>query len=255
MSVSAWLAVVLALVSAVSVSVSAAAAGTVALWSLDEPAGATTASAGGGNRLDGTVGADVETGVPHGGATGYRFADVEPNSPPVRPGHLVLVPHSAMLNPDDGDFTVTVRFRTTRGPGNVVQKGQNGSPGGYWKVEHEDGRARCAFVGPDGEGGAIAADVRVDDGRWHTVTCERTADGVTVSVDGEGRRTRTGPTGTISNTAELMIGGKAQCDQQQVGCDYFSGDIDYVRVLKGWARGAGHWSSCCLLERQSAGGA
>ena len=228
---SSWLDAVTALVSAVAVS--AGGVSPVAVWSLDETAGVTTAADSGGNRLDGTVGADVETGITHDGAIGYRFADVEPNSPPVRPEHLVLVPHSETLNPDDVDFTVTVRFRTTRTPGNVVQKGQDGSPGGYWKVEQEDGRARCAFVGPSGEGQAIAADVRVDDGRWHTVTCERSADGVTVSVDGQGRRTRTGPTGTIANTSELMIGGKAECDQQLVGCDYFSGDIDYVRVRKG----------------------
>jgi len=204
-----------------------------ALWSLDQTARAATATDSGGDRLDGVVGADVETGITHEGATGYRFPDVEPNALPLRPEHLVRVPHGAMLNPDDRDFTVTVRFRTTRTPGNVVQKGQNGSPGGYWKIEQEDGRPRCAFVSPDGEGRAIAADARVDDGRWHTVTCERTADGVTVSVDGADRRTREGPTGTISNTAELTIGGKADCDQQLVGCDYFAGDIDFVRVRKG----------------------
>ena len=228
---STWLAAVMSFLSAVAVS--AGGVSPVAVWHLNESAAATSAADSGGSGLDGTVGADVTTGIAHDGATAYRFADVEPNAPPVRPEHLVLVPHSATLNPDDGEFTVTVRFRTTRTPGNVVQKGQMESPGGYWKVEHEDGRARCAFVGPDGEGQAIAADRRVDDGRWHTVTCERTAEGVTVSVDGEDRRTREGPTGTISNTAELTIGGKAACDQQLVGCDYFSGDIDYVRVRKG----------------------
>ncbi len=227
---STWFAAVIGFVSAVAVS--AGGESTVAMWTFDETVGATTAADSGGNGLDGSVGADVMTGIPHEGATGYRFADVEPNSLPVRPQHLVRVPHSANLDPDDGDFTVTVRFRTTRTPGNVVQKGQDGSPGGYWKIEQEEGRPRCAFVGPDGEGRAIAADRRVDDGRWHTVTCERTAEGVTVSVDGDRRRTREGPTGTISNTAELTIGGKAQCDQQVVGCDYFSGDIDFVRVEK-----------------------
>ncbi len=225
--------VLFSLLLAVVTSPLPGSAGTGATWDLDEPSGARVAADSSGNGHDGSVGADVVTGVVHGGAIGYRFADVAPNSPPTRPGHLVTVPHSPQLDPDDGDFTVTVRFRTTRTPGNVVQKGQNGEGGGYWKIEQDDGRARCAFVGGDGQGRSVAADVRVDDGRWHTVVCERTADGVSISVDDAAPKTRDGATGPIRNTADVVIGGKADCDQRGTGCDYFSGDIDFVRIEKG----------------------
>jgi hypothetical protein len=56
---------------------------------------------------------------------------------------------------------------------------------------------------------------------------------VAIFVDGVRQGRVTGSTGTIANTWVLSIGGKSRCDQYRVGCDYFSGDIDYVRILKG----------------------
>jgi PKD repeat protein len=52
-------------------------------------------------------------------------------------------------------------------------------------------------------------------------------------VDGVRRSRSTGPTGTIANTWDLTIGGKGTCDQVKTTCDYFVGDIDYVRIEKG----------------------
>jgi hypothetical protein len=31
----------------------------------------------------------------------------------------------------------------------------------------------------------------------------------------------------------MTIGGKISCDQIEVTCDYFSGEIDYIRIYRG----------------------
>ena len=212
---------------------SAVATTTVGLWRMDEAPGATVAVDSSGSGLHGAIGADVQTGVVHDGAVGYRFPAIAPNSGPARPEHLVKVPHSTRLNPGSGDFSVTVRFRTTTSPSNIVQKGQSGVPGGFWKFEQDDGQVKCLFRGGNGQQRAAWSVSRIDDGRWHTVTCERTSTSVTMYVDGVRHSRSTGPTGTIANTWGLAIGGKSTCDQVRVGCDYFSGDVDHVRVEKG----------------------
>jgi hypothetical protein len=51
-----------------------------------------------------------------------------------------------------------------------------------------------------------------------------------MTVDGAVRRSPVGPIGPIANSAPLSIGGKSQCDQVSVDCDYYSGHIDWVRI-------------------------
>jgi hypothetical protein len=203
-----------------------------ALWTFDEPEGERTAADLGPDGLDGTVGADLRTGVLEDGVLVYRFPEVAPNSPPVRPEHLVTVEDSPQLDPDDGDFTVTVRFRTTSSPSNVVQKGQNGTRGGYWKVEQDGGVVRCLFMDGSGRGVTAHSRLPVADGEWHTVVCARTPSDVTLFVDGARLAREGGRTGVVANTWPLSIGGKNRCDQDAVGCDYFSGDVDVVRIQK-----------------------
>lgn len=76
--------------------------------------------------------------------------------------------------------------------------------------------------------------VALNDGAWHTVRCERTADRVAMTVDaGTGAqitRRALGITGNIANASPLTIGGKASCNQTTVTCDYFTGDIDFVSI-------------------------
>jgi hypothetical protein len=50
-----------------------------------------------------------------------------------------------------------------------------------------------------------------------------TVDGV---VTGRNRK----PTGSIANTRPITIAGKLNCDQVQTTCDYFAGDLDYVKI-------------------------
>ncbi|MGY0005435.1 PKD domain-containing protein [Micromonospora sp. I033] len=211
----------------------ATATRTVAFWSMDEPAGSTVLKDSSGNGRNGAIGAEVVTGALYAGATGHRFATHLPTDQEYVPGHVNLVPHSTDFNPDAGDFSLTIRYRTTYSFGNILQKGQGGTVGGYWKLEAPNGKPKCLFRGADGASRTGYTDVPINDGQWHTVTCNRTSTYVEMYVDGVRMSRLTGPTGTIANSKQLSIGGKSQCDGVDVTCDYFAGDIDYVKILKG----------------------
>ncbi|RZU74295.1 concanavalin A-like lectin/glucanase superfamily protein [Micromonospora kangleipakensis] len=211
----------------------ATATRTVAFWSMDEPAGATVLKDSSGNGRNGTVGSEVVTGALYAGASGHRFAYHSPPDQEYVPGHVNLVPHSTDFNPDAGDFSFTIRYRTTHSFGNILQKGQGSTAGGYWKFEAPAGKPRCLFRGGDGSSRTGYTDVSIADGQWHTVTCNRTSTYVEMYVDGVRKSRLTGPTGTIANSWQFSIGGKSSCDGVKVTCDYFAGDIDYVKILKG----------------------
>jgi hypothetical protein len=200
---------------------------------MNEGPGATTAVDSSGNGLSGIVGSHVQTGVAlTGGGTGYRFPYLKPNTPPADPAHLVTIPHNDRLNPGTGNFAVEFRMRTTHSFGNVIQKGQAGSPGGYWKFQQPSGKISCLFRGSAGSSTASSGTVRVNDGAWHTVRCERTSSSVVMRVDGVVTGRNFNATGSIANTKPLTIAGKLNCDQINITCDYFAGDIDYVTIQR-----------------------
>jgi Laminin G domain len=230
----AAVAVVLAGLVALAVPAHAAIDQPVATWQMNEPAGATTMVDSSGNGINGSIGAHVQTGVAlSGGGTGYRFPFLQPNTPPADPAHLVVVKNNARLNPGSGNFAVELRMRTTHSFGNVIQKGQAGSAGGYWKFQQPSGKITCLFRGSLGSSTGTSGTVRVNDGAWHTVRCERTSSSVVMTVDGVVTSRNHNPTGTISNTRPMTIAGKLNCDQVNVTCDYFAGDIDYVKIQTG----------------------
>jgi Laminin G domain len=142
----------------------------------------------------------------------------------------VQVAHRAALNPGSGNFAVEFQMRTTHSFGNVVQKGQSGVAGGYFKFEQPNGKISCLFRGSAGSSTATSGTVRVNDGRWHVVRCERTPSGVTMLVDGVVTGRNRNPTGTIANTWPLTVAGKLNCNQVKITCDYFAGDFDYLRI-------------------------
>jgi len=202
---------------------------TVAFWRFDEAPGSTQLRDSGPHGIHGRIGRDVETGVRVAGATAHRFSFVVPDAPPVNPERLNTVEDNARLSPGSKDFAVTVRLRTTSQlGGNIVQKGQ-AAAGQYWKMEIEERIAYCLFRGSAGSFGAYALQP-VDDGDWHTIRCERTTSGVSMWIDGVLQSQRSGATGRISNSWPLSIAGKTHCNQQAEDCDYFSGDIDYIRI-------------------------
>jgi Laminin G domain len=179
----------------------------------------------------------VQTGVNVAGATAYRWTKVHPNEPPAKPERLVLVDDDD-LNPGSGDYAVTVRFRTTHSAGNLIQKGQAGARGGYFKLQNVSGKITCLFRGRDSNGNVLSeavnsGSVALNDGAWHVLTCERLTDRVVMTIDDTRTRRALGPTGTISNGNPLSLGGKWNCDQVKITCDYWSGDFDYVTIKAG----------------------
>jgi hypothetical protein len=198
----------------------ASAAVTVGSWQFNERSGAAIDSAG--SRQNGTVGSLIQR-------TGsvYRFptSTAMPSAP-----HLVTVAHNSLFNPGTGDFAVQVRLKTARVASNVVQKGQASPTGSYWKVEIHNGQATCLFKGSGGQR-AVLSTSRVNNGAWHTIRCDRSSSAVSITIDGVKQRTITGPTGNVANSSGLSIGGKAGCNPPNVGCDFFAGEIDYVRIL------------------------
>lgn len=233
-----WLArlVVTAIVASGIVGVAAPAhaiaSRTVAYYSMDERPGTTQLVDSSGNGRHGTIGNDVTPGVVYQGATAQRFARHLP-ADGAFPGHTNRVPNATDLNPGAGDFSIEVRLRTTYSFGNIMQKGQGSTVGGYWKLENPGGLPRCLFRGGDGASRTGYSNVDISDGQWHTIRCNRTSTYVEMWVDGVRQSRLSGVTGTISNNWDLSMGGKAACDGETVTCDYFVGDIDYVRIEKG----------------------
>jgi hypothetical protein len=206
----------------------------VGVWELDEPAGARVLLDAGPQTLHGTVGESVQRGATVAGATAHVFSTVDPDRSPVDPGRLDVVAHDERMNPGAGDFAVTVRLLTTRPQGNVVQKGQASSIGGYFKVDMDDGRVACLFRGDAGSL-HVRSSARIDTGRWTEVRCHRSATALSLYVDGVLVHRRTGVAGTVANTWPLTIAGKSSCNQVTVGCDYYSGAIDRVTLTRNGA--------------------
>jgi hypothetical protein len=201
----------------------------LALWTMNERPGADTMRDVTGHGFDGRIGRDVAVGLRSGDRTAYGFERLEPDTPPAHPGHIVVVPDADRLNPGSRDYAIDLRLRTREYFGNIVQKGQATVPGGSFKLQIPNGKVQCWFRGSR-TSLLVTAPRPINDGRWHTVRCERTGDGVTLSIDGEEVASRDGWTGSIENSWPVAIGGKTDCDQVDVGCDYFAGDIDYIAV-------------------------
>jgi hypothetical protein len=208
------------------------AAGLVAAWRMNESRGARTMIDGSGHGFRGSIGREVDTGVRGNGATGYRFERLAPDRPPTHPQHLVNVPDNAALDPGTRDYAVTVRFRTTHKFGNIVQKGQATVSGGNFKLQIPSGIVQCLYRGSSGTI-LVSAPRPLNNGSWHTVRCARTRSGVTLEADGRVVARRSGWTGKIANSWPVTIGGKVNCDQVEVGCDYYAGDLDYIEISAG----------------------
>lgn len=202
------------------------------LWlRLNEQAGAAAARDSSGNAHRGLIGSHV--------TMNGRFADWDRHPPSEErsygPRHLITVPDAAddSLDPGTGNFSITLRFRTSASFGNVVQKGQATTPGGQVKLQIPKGRLSCMFKTAAGRATANSGTKRLDDGAWHVVRCDRTPTSVTMFVDGvrTGRSNHT--TGRLNNAMPWSLGGKSNCNGSPVSCDYFPGDIDYLVLTKG----------------------
>jgi hypothetical protein len=209
----------------------AALARPIASYEMNEPRSANRLLDSSRNGLNGRIGRDVQPGVRFQGARGHQFPRIADGVENAR--HIDRVSHRAALNPGKSRFTVVIRFRTSQPKGNIVQKGQSGAKGGYFNFEMLDGKPRCIFRDSEGKKRTGFGTEDLSDGEWHTVGCVRTSKAVTMFVDGDRAGRRVGRLGKIANNWPLTIGGKYRCNPPKVGCDYFVGLVDFVRIRKG----------------------
>jgi hypothetical protein len=199
----------------------------VARWEMNEGTGADdmTDSASG---HDGMIGSEVETGVVDGAVTGYRW----PSGTGVKDDRRLITVVGG-LNPGRRAYAVSVRFKTMDNNFNIIQKGQALTNGGMWKIEIEDGRAKCLFRGAAGRAGiGSPANPSLADGEWHTVRCERRRRSVRITVDGGAPRSTAHRTGRIANTKPVVIGGKLECNPPNTSCQYYVGMLDRVVIRR-----------------------
>lgn len=212
-----------------------AAPSVVADWEMNEPAGAATMVDSSGNGHDGVIGPDAAAEGLTSDGSQYHWSLRCPTCLPVAPDRVITVPDSPSLDIPDPTvpYTTEFRFKTNKGYGNIMQKGQATTAGGQIKIENPKGFTSCVFLGANGNYVSVRGTTPLNDGLWHTVTCLHTATYVAQTVDGVevGRKNRR--TGPIDNAKPFTIGGKPKCDQVKVTCDYYSGYVDYVKVSRG----------------------
>jgi PKD repeat protein len=215
-----------------AVQAAALAPGVTAFYEMNEPPGTTVMTDSGPNGLNGSVDpTGVESGAAFDGATGYNWVRRPPEDPPASPERVIQVPDNPNLEPGNGPFTIELRYRTKEKFGNIAQKGQAQTPGGQWKIQAPGGIPSCLFKGSAGQV-ATGALTPINDEQWHDLTCVFTSTGVSLYVDGQFRNRKNGTAGTVDNNFPMTVGGKIDCDQIKVTCDYFSGQIDFLKLTK-----------------------
>jgi hypothetical protein len=208
-----------------------ASARTVANWQMNEGRHARVMHDTTGDH-DTRIGRRV---TPGGGV--YRFIGSRSRET-YDPERIVAVDESDELDPQNARFQVEIRFRTDGGlEPNLVQKGQHGQAGGFFKLALFEGRhPRCGFHDRSGRVRATGRrDLDVTDGRWWTFRCTATATATRLVIRHQGRRyvaVKRGPLGRVNNDRPLAIGGKLDCAAARVDCDYFRGKVDYVTIRK-----------------------
>jgi hypothetical protein len=200
-----------------------------AIWLMDETSGTTmTDSSGNGN--NGTT-----HNVTMNGANGYKFDPASRSK--------VVVPNSATLNPGAGTFSYSVKMQSSHVPASgtdydLMRKGIGATTGGEYKIEivyvNGQGRAFCLVKDSRGVGASVKGTTNVTDGKVHTLTCTKTASGLSLKVDALTPRTKTvtGGLGSISNTTALVIGAKTPTVTGTAG-DWYNGALLEARISVG----------------------
>lgn len=212
----------LALAAALVVPRASAAGTTVALWHMDEPAGASTMidSVGGHN---GTL-TQVQTGVSGFQGSAYRFNGSSSK---------VVVPSSGSFGIGNANFSFTVHVKFSKIPSVAVGDYDllRGTPGGAYKLEivarksRTIAQASCFFNGSAGKA-VLTAGPNLADNAWHTLRCEKTSNAIHLVVDGQ-TFSKTVTIGSISNASPLSLGAKSG------GGDWYDGLMDEVSISVG----------------------
>jgi hypothetical protein len=199
----------------------AQAATTVAMWNMGD-SGSTMYDATGRGHT-GTL-HNVAVQQPGQSGKAFRFS----GSP-----SYVSVPASDDLNPGTGNFRIQLSVNFTSRPSaavvdyDLLRRGLSTTSGGDYKVEIlQNGRAYCEFKGSSGTG-SVSGGPDLANGRWHVISCARTASAVILTVDGVSYSVAK-QTGSIANTVSLYIGAK-----DGGGADQYTGLMDAVSISKG----------------------
>ena len=204
----------------------AALAATVSVWHMDELSGTTMIDSAGTN--NGTI-KNVGLGLPGWSGSAYRFNGQS---------SIVTVPSSGSLNPGAANFTFTAKISYTATPPNssttdydVLRKGTASDSAQFYKLEiRPDNRAVCRFVGSktSSSGLSIHTGPTLNDGRWHSVICTKTATTIQLTIDAK-TYTKSGTVGSITNTGSLSLGAKPG----KTVTDHYNGSLDEVSISIG----------------------
>lgn len=192
-------------------------AGAVAVWHMDA-LGTMTDSAGTNNGTLYGVGLDP---------AGYLGAAYSFNG-----SSWVSVPNAAALNPGSANVKISLAIKTTAAPPPTVQDWDLARKGLYtsgseFKIEYyPSAQVGCAFNGSQGMSGEHPAGPRLNDGKWHTIECRKTATAISTVVDGTTVYSAAVAVGSISNSADVAIGARP-------GSEYFQGSIDEIVIAYG----------------------
>jgi hypothetical protein len=203
----------------------AQAATVAALWHMESPTAMTDSSGHGNNGKTTAI-----TSVTGSSGKGYHFNGKT---------SLVSVPDSASLDPGTANLTITAHIRfsvvpsVTTGDYDLIRKGLSGTVGGDWKMEifpptsgPRIGTAYCFFQDAKRLTASIRDTRNLADGKWHTVTCAKTATQIRLVVDGV-IHAKSVRLGSISNSQPVALGAKPG------GGDRYLGDMDEVSVRTG----------------------
>ena len=144
-----------------------------------------------------------------------------------------MLPNYADLQPGARDLTVTVRMRSTMtGGAHLISWGQ--SPNQLLRIELSYGRLTCQWRGSNDWAGLISPTAKYNDNVYHQLACIKTATGVSMTVDGVLILAKTETVGSLTFKTGLSIAGKRVCTGVAGhDCDYFAGQIDWVKVEEG----------------------
>jgi len=202
---------------ATSLAFTATASAATALWHMSETSGTVMDDAAGS--ANGTL-HNVTLGVSGSSGTAYRFNGTS---------SYVSVPSRSSLNPGSAKLTVEISVRFTVVPGgdyDLIRKGLSTTAGGDYKIEIlHSGQALCVFGGSTATVN-LTAGPKLNDDKWHRISCVRTSSGAWLSVDGVRRKEVSTKVGSISNSSSLYIGAKP-------GADFHKGDLDEAKVVVG----------------------
>lgn len=202
-----------------------AASSPAAVWSMNETSG-TVMNDSSGHGNNGTL-KNITLGVAGFAGTGYGFNGTSSR---------VIVKNSASLNPGSADITITVHVATKTLPPSdydLIRKGLQSTAGGDYKIEIVNisgvAKARCYFRGSTASYQKTLAVANLLNGSYHTITCQKTATTVVMTVDSTVYR-HTTTIGSISNSSDLIIGAKSASTSSS---DWFKGSLDEVSITTG----------------------